>query len=149
VGDNSLAQCLFDIRRALNDDSQQLIRTVARRGYVFAASVITEVETPRARAAASTGTLPLPVPHTGRQGSLWRWFGAALLPVLSVAAFFGWRSWRVSENTEPLRAVPLTTLPGVARYPSLSPAGNFVALWTARTTPISTCNRSAPALPSG
>ena len=33
VGDNSLAQCLFDIRRALGDDSQQLIRTVARRGY--------------------------------------------------------------------------------------------------------------------
>src|SRR5438128_11603620 len=31
VGDNSLAQCLFDIRRALGDDSQQLIRTVARR----------------------------------------------------------------------------------------------------------------------
>ena len=35
VGDNSLAQCLFDIRRALGDDSQQIIRTVARRGYIF------------------------------------------------------------------------------------------------------------------
>ena len=37
ITDNSLAQCLVEIRRALGDDSQQLIRTVARRGYVFAA----------------------------------------------------------------------------------------------------------------
>jgi DNA-binding winged helix-turn-helix (wHTH) protein/Tol biopolymer transport system component len=35
VSDNSLAQCVFDIRRALGDDSQQLIHTKARRGYVF------------------------------------------------------------------------------------------------------------------
>src|SRR3989442_13258503 len=48
VGDNSLAQCLFDIRRALGDDSQQLIRTVARRGYVFTASATPPVrELPR------------------------------------------------------------------------------------------------------
>jgi len=43
VGDNSLAQCLLEIRRALGDDSQRLIRTVARRGYIFTASVTTPV----------------------------------------------------------------------------------------------------------
>ena len=43
VGDNSLAQCLFDIRRALGDDSQQIIRTVARRGYIFTPVVTTPV----------------------------------------------------------------------------------------------------------
>jgi DNA-binding winged helix-turn-helix (wHTH) protein/Tol biopolymer transport system component len=43
VGDNSLAQCLFDIRRALGDDSQQIIRTVARRGYIFTPVVSTPV----------------------------------------------------------------------------------------------------------
>jgi eukaryotic-like serine/threonine-protein kinase len=41
VTDNSLAQCLLEIRRALGDDSQQVIRTVARRGYVFTAAVTT------------------------------------------------------------------------------------------------------------
>jgi DNA-binding winged helix-turn-helix (wHTH) protein/Tol biopolymer transport system component len=41
ITDNSLAQCLLEIRRALADDSQQLIRTVARRGYVFTAPVST------------------------------------------------------------------------------------------------------------
>src|SRR6185369_4524325 len=39
VTDNSLSQCLVQIRRALTDDSQQIIRTVARRGYVFSAPV--------------------------------------------------------------------------------------------------------------
>ncbi len=41
ITDNSLAQCLGEIRRALNDDSQQIVRTVARRGYVFTVSVTT------------------------------------------------------------------------------------------------------------
>ena len=61
----------------------------------------------------------------------WRWAWAALLPVLLVAGFFAWRAWRAPESTEPLRAVPLTTLPGVQRYPSFSPDGNHVAFtWT-------------------
>jgi TolB-like protein/DNA-binding winged helix-turn-helix (wHTH) protein/Tfp pilus assembly protein PilF len=41
ITDNSLAQCLVEIRRALDDDSQQLIRTVKGRGYLFAAPVTT------------------------------------------------------------------------------------------------------------
>jgi DNA-binding winged helix-turn-helix (wHTH) protein/TolB-like protein/Tfp pilus assembly protein PilF len=35
VTDNSLAQCLIEIRRALDDDSQTIIRNVPRRGYIF------------------------------------------------------------------------------------------------------------------
>src|SRR5215475_11329007 len=40
VTDNALVQCLQDVRRALDDDSQQLIRTVSRRGYIFEADVM-------------------------------------------------------------------------------------------------------------
>jgi Tol biopolymer transport system component/DNA-binding winged helix-turn-helix (wHTH) protein len=132
VTDNSLAQCLVEIRRALGDDSQQLIRTVARRGYIFMASVTTPVvEISRNWATAPAGTPPLTDSHAARSASFWRWIAVALLPVLSFASFLAWRTRRVSENTELLRAVPLTTLPGVARYPSLSPDGNFVAFtWT-------------------
>src|SRR4051794_34268637 len=43
VTDNSLAQCMVDIRRALDGDSQELIRTVSRRGYLFAAPVTATV----------------------------------------------------------------------------------------------------------
>ncbi len=35
VTDDSLVQCLKDIRRALGDNSQQIIKTVPRRGYIF------------------------------------------------------------------------------------------------------------------
>lgn len=38
VGDDSLARCISDVRVALNDDAQQIIKTVPKRGYLFAAS---------------------------------------------------------------------------------------------------------------
>ena len=39
VTDDSLVQCVRDVRRALDDRTQQLIKAVPRRGYVFAAPV--------------------------------------------------------------------------------------------------------------
>ena len=60
-----------------------------------------------------------------------RWAWAALLPVLLIAGYVASRTWRAPPNTESLRAVPLTPLPGLVRYPSLSPDGNYVAFtWT-------------------
>ena len=35
VTDDSLVQCLKDIRRALDDKAQEIIKTVPRRGYIF------------------------------------------------------------------------------------------------------------------
>jgi DNA-binding winged helix-turn-helix (wHTH) protein/TolB-like protein/Tfp pilus assembly protein PilF len=35
VTDDSLVQCLMEVRRALGDDGQQIIKTVPRRGYIF------------------------------------------------------------------------------------------------------------------
>jgi DNA-binding winged helix-turn-helix (wHTH) protein len=39
VSDNSVAQCLREIRRALGSDGQTMIRNVPRRGYTFDALV--------------------------------------------------------------------------------------------------------------
>src|SRR6185437_854307 len=39
VTDDSLVQCTVELRRALDDHGQKLLKTVPRRGYVFAASV--------------------------------------------------------------------------------------------------------------
>jgi DNA-binding winged helix-turn-helix (wHTH) protein len=52
VTDDSLVQCIKDIREALSDDAHQIIKTVPRRGYVFAAEPIERVSQPQ---AASTG----------------------------------------------------------------------------------------------
>ena len=39
VTDESVAQCVKDVRRALGDEGQRLIRTVVKRGYVLSAEV--------------------------------------------------------------------------------------------------------------
>ena len=39
VNDDALAQCVRDIRKALGDDDQGLVKTVPRRGYLFAGEV--------------------------------------------------------------------------------------------------------------
>ena len=65
VTENSLVQCIKDIRQALNDETQSEIKTVARRGYRFASPVV-EIDGHDAgfrAAAVPTGevrALPLP-----------------------------------------------------------------------------------------
>lgn len=46
VTDGALTQCIADIRRALDDGGQQIVRTVARRGFVFEAAVECEAAGP-------------------------------------------------------------------------------------------------------
>lgn len=40
VTDDSLVQCTLELRRALDDRSQQLLKTIPRRGYLFSADVV-------------------------------------------------------------------------------------------------------------
>jgi predicted ATPase/DNA-binding winged helix-turn-helix (wHTH) protein len=40
VSDDSLVQCAVELRRALNDRDQQILKTLPRRGYLFAAPVV-------------------------------------------------------------------------------------------------------------
>jgi predicted ATPase/DNA-binding winged helix-turn-helix (wHTH) protein len=42
VTDDSLVQCTLELRRALDDRSQQLLKTVPRRGYLFTTAVVQE-----------------------------------------------------------------------------------------------------------
>jgi DNA-binding winged helix-turn-helix (wHTH) protein len=39
VTDDSLVQCTVELRRALEDSEQQIVKTIPRRGYLFAATV--------------------------------------------------------------------------------------------------------------
>src|ERR1700680_265033 len=52
VSDDSIAQCVRDIRRVLQDDQQLLLRTLPRRGYLLTAQVVRETAQPAARASA-------------------------------------------------------------------------------------------------
>ena len=83
ITDNSLAQCLLELRRALGDNDQQAIRTVARRGYLFAAPVITQaIELPAA-------PKPPKIVRAEAAPSRKKWFLAAFL-VLAVGFISLW-----------------------------------------------------------
>jgi len=43
VTEDSLTQCVHDVRRALSDTEQNLIRTIPRRGYLFAGKVMSDM----------------------------------------------------------------------------------------------------------
>jgi TolB-like protein len=58
VGDNSLAQCIGDLRNALNDVDRRIIKTVTRRGYVFAAPVSISAPDIVTRLPAFTSPVP-------------------------------------------------------------------------------------------
>jgi DNA-binding winged helix-turn-helix (wHTH) protein/Flp pilus assembly protein TadD len=53
VGEDSLFQCIREIRAALGDDKREVVRVISGRGYLFQAEV-TEVPVPAAPEAAST-----------------------------------------------------------------------------------------------
>lgn len=76
VTDDSLIRCISDIRSALGDADQQLIRTVAKRGYVLDASV----EQERDRRGATVGELEKAGSAQERGPSL------AVLPFTNVSA---------------------------------------------------------------
>jgi len=60
VTDDSLVQCALELRRALSDRGQQLLKTVPRRGYLFTAEVV--------RRSTKTEPLPLPEPFDAPDG---------------------------------------------------------------------------------
>lgn len=51
VTDDSLVQCTVELRRALDDHAQQLLKTVPRRGYLFNAKVVRRAAKPEHAAA--------------------------------------------------------------------------------------------------
>jgi DNA-binding winged helix-turn-helix (wHTH) protein len=60
VTDESITQCVRDIRKALGDKGRQLLRTVPRRGYRFAAAVVRAEPAVVAPERWPTGRTPAP-----------------------------------------------------------------------------------------
>jgi len=67
VTDDSIAQCVSDIRRALSDGDQSLLRTLPRRGFLFTPPPSNGTEPERSTDAAASAmpapsSMPLPPP---------------------------------------------------------------------------------------
>ena len=108
VSDNSLAQCFLEIRKALQDDDQRIIKTVSKRGYLF--NVPVEIVLAHPVEADPAVDSPLIVPSPARlPASRHKWLagGAALLAVAIAAAF-----WLLAPRpTPPSTPVSMAVLP--------------------------------------
>jgi Tol biopolymer transport system component/DNA-binding winged helix-turn-helix (wHTH) protein len=156
VTDNALTQQISELRESLDDDARQprFIRTVPRIGFTFIAPVDRtplRIEGPgTARAVSSDpetaadapgspssavaerldGTLvSFPTHEQSEHRGRWLvpWLTAAIVGTgvaLVVLVFLA------ADAPEP-RIIAVTSFPGLERFPSISPDGNFVAFtWT-------------------
>jgi DNA-binding winged helix-turn-helix (wHTH) protein/Tol biopolymer transport system component len=116
VTDNSLTQCLVEIRRALEDESQQLIRTVTRRGYLFTAPVTTPALKFPERPVVAQGSYVAP------------WLRNVVLASVAIAGLISLLLFRSRHPTlNQLRYVQLTHFTDSAVAPALSPDGRMLA----------------------
>jgi DNA-binding winged helix-turn-helix (wHTH) protein len=110
VTEDSLFQCAAELRRALRDDNQRLIKTVQRRGYRFEAAVSVEPYAPRPAEAtvpsapngepAPSSTDPPRIGHSRRRAML----AAIGIIAMLAAALGGWLGLR----SRPAVAPPLS-----------------------------------------
>ena len=98
VSDDSLTQCIRDVRKALGDDGQAFIRTVPGRGYIFAVPVET---------APLEGSVPddqqpeqveaNPSDRFGRSGKPSRRMSAVIVAGVLVLAGIAW-AWKIQAD---------------------------------------------------
>lgn len=79
-----------------------------------------------ARSREEAATMSLRDSATLLRSRAYAWLSAALMLVV-VGVVIAWRASARTETAAALRAVPLTTLPGIERSPSFSPDGDHVA----------------------
>lgn len=99
VTDDALVQSIGEVRRALGDDGQRLIRTVTRRGYRLECDVARAAPTehtpaPAAPAPSQSGTLPAATP-TRRRASTVAAIAAFLLVAGAVLAIHFATDWKL------------------------------------------------------
>ena len=80
VTDDSLVQCIGDIRRALGDHDQRLVRTVPRRGYLLALPAGDAAASAAAHEGAATAAT------SKRPSRSWQWPALAGLAALALSA---------------------------------------------------------------
>lgn len=112
VTDDSIARCISDIRRALGDGKQQIIKTVPRRGYTLAVPVDLdgpgfakpEPAVPTVARVETAPTAPMvtdPGQPTVRGGSARRWILGAGAAFLCLALVWAMRPHSESATVRP------------------------------------------------
>ncbi|MFN0192899.1 MAG: winged helix-turn-helix domain-containing tetratricopeptide repeat protein [Aestuariivirga sp.] len=103
VTENSLVQCIHEIRRALGDESQSVLKTVARRGYRL---VIEDTHTSIGTEWATTTRLNA----QSTQRRAWR-RPAIYATVFLIVATFGFYFWQANLNQKSVDTPSIAVLP--------------------------------------
>jgi TolB-like protein/DNA-binding winged helix-turn-helix (wHTH) protein len=116
VTDDSLAQCLVDIRRALGDEGRQAVRTLPRRGYLFSARAMD------APAVDAPAAVPPPASADGSGGIRGAWLALGVLGLAAVLL----ASWLLLRPAPDSVDTPAASSPVVAVLPfaDFTPAGD-------------------------
>lgn len=116
VTEDSLTQCIVEIRRALGDESRSMVRTVPRRGYLFEAQVSTL--DPVGPVDPGHGQPPVDAPHAAppaapKQARPTPARGIVLLAGTLLVAALGWwaLAGRDADRPAPPPAQPAEMLP--------------------------------------
>ena len=128
VEESNLNQQVFVLRKALNGDGRgpEYIATIPRRGYRFVGEV-----TERSAASLASSTGPAAIDERGRTPVVSRWLLWTVSGVLTIATLLAFRSWRHVAPDAAVEILSVTAFPGLERFPSISPDGNFVVFsWT-------------------
>ncbi len=112
VSDDSLSQCISDIRRALGSRGAALLRTVPRRGYVLEEEALASVLPRRAAARHGAATASVAAVFAVIAGLGWLAMPAEpdVLPVtpsraMAAEALLSGRDWQKREANEEARAL--------------------------------------------
>lgn len=125
VTDGSLVQCIKDIREALGDDDHRIVKTVSRRGYMFAADVLgSEVKPSEGAAPASLDIVAAASAPAHAGISRTRRYALAALAIVVLAAG-GWALWSRSADQRPA-TLTMMAVPSIAVAPFRTSAAGGV-----------------------
>jgi adenylate cyclase len=104
VTDDSLVQCIGDIRQSLGDDAHSIIKTVPRRGYLFAAQISQMAENaPAALTAGVTVSAGAPARRIPSVG--WRSLILLVAGLIAIGAAGRW-AFRETLRTPSIASMP-------------------------------------------
>ncbi len=109
VTDESVSRCVSDIRLALGDGVQKLIKTVPRRGYVFVAPVMERSRIPAMPEVAALRAIPAQATSPARARRRWIFVATAIAVAAAVVTVL--RTWAPADG------LPMPDRPSIVVLP--------------------------------